>query len=246
MAFILSTGVRQALLGIQDGVAGTGIAAVYAGKKITISNGDFMTAGFRPGDTIAMTGWGGTDGSDGTAGTTNNIIATIANVSAGTMGLNQQVLTQAGTNGTGIVLLGVAKCFKDIFRNNVIRVYSNSGAVPATADATESGVLLLKLTVASGAVVAGSSANANNFGTAAAGVLPKDGNVCSGVGLADGVASYYRIYDNGEITGVTTTAKRVQGLCAVSGGEFTLSSTTIVTGATTTLDTHNITLPSGA
>ncbi len=246
MAFILSTGLRQALLGIQDGLSGTGIAAVYTGSKLTTSNGDFMTAGFRPGDTIRITGFGGTAGTAGTAGTTNNRIVTVANVGTGTMGIDQQLDDQLGTAGTGVTLIGVAKTFKDVFRNNIIRIYSNSGAVPANADAAEAGVLLLKLTVSSGAVVAGSAANGNNFGTAANGVLPKDNNVCSGVGLADGIASYYRVYDNGEITGSTTTAKRVQGLCALSGGEFTLSSTTIVTGATTTLDTHNITLPSGA
>ncbi len=245
MAFILSTGVRQALLGIQDGLSGTGISAVYTGKLITTSDGNFMTAGFRPGDTIAMTGWGGTVGTAGTAGTSNNIITTINYVSAGTMAVAYQVNDQAGSGGgPGPVITATGKCFKDIFRNNIIRIYS--GGAPANADAVESGVLLLKLTVASGAVVAGSATNANNFGTAAAGVLPKDGNVCSGVGLADGVAGYYRMYDNGEITGASSVVKRVQGVCAVSGGEFTLSSTTVVTGATTTLDTHNITLPSGA
>jgi hypothetical protein len=160
------------------------------------------------------------------------------------MGIDQQLNDQAGTAGTGVTLTGVAKCFKDIFRNNVIHIYS--GSAPANADAVESGVLLLKLTISSGAVVAGSAANGNNFGTAAAGTMPKDGNVCSGVGLANGVAGYYRVYDNGEITGASSVAKRVQGVCAISGGEFTLSSTTIVSGATTTLDTHNITLPAGA
>jgi hypothetical protein len=249
MAFILSTGARQAMLGIQDGLSGTGLSCIdddASGGRITTSDGNFMTAGFRPGDTIALTGWGGTIGTAGTCGTSNNMIVAVSNVAVGTMGVTPRIYTQAGSGGStsGPTLTAVAKSFKDMFRNNIIRIYS--GAAPATADATESGVLLLKLTKSSGAFVAGSSANGNNFGTAAAGVLPKDGNVCSGVGLADGVAGYYRMYDNGEITGASTVAKRVQGVCALSGGEFTLSSTTITTGATVTLDIHNITLPSGA
>lgn len=247
MAFILSTGVRQVLLGVKDFYQGTACSANDTAQLLVLSTGSFMTAGFRPGDTIQMTNWGGAAGTSGTAGTANNQIVQVSYVSAGTMKVDRRIYDQGGTGGTegtGPRLEVVAKGFKDVFRNNIIRIYS--GAAPATADAEESGVLLLKLTVSSGAVVAGSATNANNFGTAAAGVLPKDANVCSGVGLADGVAGYYRMYDNGEITGVSMVAKRVQGVCAVSGGEFTLSSTTIVTGATTTLDSHSITLPSGA
>ncbi len=143
--------------------------------------------------------------------------------------------------GETVTVTSVGKSMKDIFRNNVIRIYS--GAAPADADAIESGVLLLKLTKSSGALTAGTLTNGNNFDAIAAGVLSKDSNVWSGAGLAANTAGYWRMYDNGEISGASTTSKRCQGLCGTSGTEFVMSSTTIAVDATVTLDTFNITQP---
>lgn len=233
MAFYFSTGLRNSVLGEQDTTGAVATLAFTVGTNtITTSAQNFLTLGFRPGDTIAISG---------TSGGTNDMVTTVTSVATG--GLTMVV---AGTlaneaEGETVTITSVSKAFKDVFRNNVIRVYS--GAAPANADAAETGVLLLKLTKSSGTVTPGTLTNGNNFDTITTGVLAKDANVWSGVGLADGTAGYYRLYDNGEITGSSSTSKRCQGTCGTSGTDFVMSSSTIVTGATVTLDTHNITQP---
>ena len=231
MAFYFSTGLRNALLGEGDSIVGTDLKITGA-TTITSTAGALLTAGYRPGDIILLSGWP-------TAGN-NTGIYTLGTVAAGTMAVSGTPLNVEDGDADSKVLT-VSKAFKDIFKNNVIRIYS--GAAPADANAAETGVLLLKLTLSSGAVTPGTAANGNNFDAIATGVLSKDANVWSGVGLSDGTAGYWRMYDNGEITGSSATAKRCQGLCGTSGTEFVMSSTSIVTGATITLDTFNITQP---
>ena len=71
----------------------------------------------------------------------------------------------------------------EIFKNGVIDIYS--GSQPADADAVEIGTKLVRVTVASGAFVVGEPANGLNFATAAEGGMAKEGDVWSGLGLAD-------------------------------------------------------------
>ena len=231
MAFYFSTGFRNALLGERDSIIGTDLKITGA-NTITSTAGALLTAGYRPEDTILLSGWP-------TAGN-NTGIYTLGTVAAGTMAVSGTALNIEDGDADSKVT-AISRAFKDILRNNVIRVYS--GAAPANADAAETGVLLLKITKSSGAVTPGAAANGNNFDAIATGVLSKDANVWSGVGLADGTAGYWRCYDNGEITGSSSTAKRIQGTCGTSGTDFVMSSTSVVTGATVTLDTFNVTQP---
>lgn len=233
MAFKMSTGLRNSLMGAQDVIAGTNLA-ITNGTTVTDSGGGFLTAGFRPGDTLIFTGW--------PEAANNTIICTCGTVIAGTLTVSGATLTvDAGASGTPTIT-ACAKTFKDIFRNNVIRVYS--GAKPADADAAEgAGVLLLELSKSSGVVTPGAAANGNNFDAIVDGVLSKDANVWSDAGIADGAAAWYRMYDNGIITGASDTAKRCDGTVSTSGTTFILSSTSIKTGATTTLDQADFTMP---
>lgn len=231
MAFRFSTGLRNSLLGEQDTTGAVATLAFTATTNvITTSSQNFITLGFRPGDTISISG-----------STLNSIVTAITSVAAD--GLTMVVEKDLATAGEGetVTITSCAKTFKDVFRNNVIRIYS--GAAPATADAVETGVLLLRLTKSSGAVTKGTSTNGNNFDAIVSGVLSKDANVWSGVGLADGTAGYWRMMDNGLVTGDSSVAKRCQGTCGTSGSEFVMSSTSVVTGATITLDSFNITQP---
>jgi hypothetical protein len=198
---------------------------------ITSSVVNLLTLGFRPGDTIVITG-----------SALNNITTTLVSVASGggTMVTTEDLATEA--EGATVTITSVAKTFKDTFRNGVIRVYS--GTEPADADADEgSGTLLLEITKDSGALTPGTSTNGLNFDAIASGVLSKNADVWSDAGLANGTAAWYRLYDNGRITGASTTAKRCQGTVSTSGTTFILSSTSIKLGATTTIDTCDFTMP---
>lgn len=233
MAYKQSTGLINSLMGAQDSIAGITLEITGA-TTITDSGNGFLTAGFRPEDTAIFTGWP-------TAGN-NTVITTVVSVTAGLLTVSGTALPAQEVGDGDSTITVVAKAFKDVFRNNVIRVYS--GTISADGDADEgAGVLLLKLTKSSGAVVPGVATNGNNFDAIVAGLLSKDAEVWSGVGLADGTAAWWRMYDNGEITGSSSTSKRCQGSVGTSSVSFILSSTTIVTGATTTLDTANFTMP---
>ena len=236
MAFKLSTGLRNSLLGAQDTITAATLSAdENAGEYFILDSGNaLLSSGFRPGDTITISGFTGT--------AANNQITTVTKVWAD--GSKMQI---AGTlvddsAGETVTITSVAKTFKDVFRNCTIHVYS--GTVPADADTDEgSGTKLLELSVDSVAMVAGTSDNGLNFDAIVAGVLSKSADVWSDAGLANGTAGWARFYDNGIITGASSTAKRCDCLVGTSGVALILSTTSIVLGATVTIDEANFTMP---
>lgn len=237
MAFKMSTGLRNSLLGAQDTITATTISADETGGDFFIldSGSALLSSGFRPGDTITISGFTGT--------VANNQITTVTKVWSD--GSKMQI---AGTlvddaAGESVTITSVAKTFKDVFRNCTIHIYS--GTVPADADADEgSGTKLLEISVDSVAMVAGTPDNGLDFDAIAAGVLSKSADTWSDAGLANGTAAWWRMYDNGIITGASSAAKRCDGLLGTSGVTMTLSTTSITLGATVTLDVANFTQPS--
>jgi hypothetical protein len=132
--------------------------------------------------------------------------------------------------------------FKGALEDGVIDVYT--GTQPTDADAAETGTKLMRITVASGAFTSGVATNGLSFAAAAvSGVISKASEVWSGVGLATGTAGWYRFYANTVVTGASTSAVRLDGACAVSGSQLNMSSTSIATGATVTVDSAAYTLP---
>lgn len=234
MSFKLSTGLRNALMGTVSSLKATSLTADEDTEFYILESGDaLLTLGFRPSDVLTISGFG--------TGA-NNQITTVIKVWADGSKLEVVGTLTDDTVGDDRKIEAAAKGFKQLFANNVIRVYS--GTEPANADADEgAGELLLEISKASGVVVPGTPANGNNFDEIAAGVLTKDSEVWSDVGLATGTASWWRLYDNGIITGASTTAIRCQGTVGTSGVTFILSSTSITAGATTTLDTCTFTMP---
>lgn len=232
MAYKQSTGLVNALMGKQDSITGTDLKITGA-NTITSTAGALLTAGFRPGDTIILSGWP-------TAGN-NTGIYTLGTVAAGTMAVTGTALNIEDGDADSKVM-AIAKGFKQIFANGVIRVYS--GTIPADADADEgAGTLLLEISVSSGVVTPGAAANGLNFDAIVDGVLSKNADVWSDAGIATGTAAWWRLYDNGKITGASSTAKRCDGLVSTTSVSMILSSTSVVNGATTTLDTANFTMP---
>jgi len=236
MAFKMSNGLINSLMGAQDSIVAATISADEdTGEYFILDSGSaLLTTGFRPGDHITISGFTGTGA--------NNQITTVTKVWAD--GSKMQI---AGTlvddaAGETVTITAVSKAFKDVFRNGVIRIYA--GAEPDDADADEgSGTLLLEITKDSGALTPGTSTNGLNFDAIVAGVLSKNADTWSDVGLAEATAVWWRMYDNGLITGASTTAKRCQGRVGVTGVAMILSSTSVKVGATTSIDSANFTMP---
>lgn len=118
-----------------------------------------------------------------------------------------------------------------------IRIFSGAG--PSTADDTETGTLLVTINT-----VTGSGFDLHFQNTATSGVLSKQTNTWDGVAVATGTAGYFRYCaSTSDLGGTSTTAVRIQGAVATSGAELNMSSTSITTSATTTIDTFDITMP---
>lgn len=145
--------------------------------------------------------------------------------------------------GDTVILAGAnGGSWVDLFRNCVIDIYS--GTQPSDADSAETGTKLVTITRSSGSFTPGTDTNGLNFGEVSSGVLAKEaGETWSGVGLANGTAGWFRIYDNAKTTGASTSAVRFDGAVATSGSQFNMSSTTIAVGGTTTVDSVALTQP---
>jgi len=136
---------------------------------------------------------------------------------------------------------------KTAYANGILCIFS--GTQPADANAVETGTLLAKITLASGAFVGGVDTNGLNFGDPVDGVLSKAvGETWSGVGLAAAgtgtVAGWFRFYDNDYTADASTTAVRFDGAISTSStSELQMSVTTIVEDAPITIGSFTYTLP---
>lgn len=238
MSLRLSTGLRNSLnakdISFRTAVdAQTTIAFEDADNKITDSGSGFVTGGIKVGEMILVLG---------AAAANNNGVFKVTAVSAGELTLDGTAITDAGAGATVSIHRLVGGSWKDIFKDGLLRIYS--GGQPTTADDGETGTQLLEITISSGLFAAEAPANGLNFGTSTAGVIGKSSTeIWSGVGMVNGTAGWFRFYDNNRVTGSSTTARRFDGSCATSGGQLNMSSTSIVAGATTTIDSFNVTLP---
>jgi len=244
MAIRLSTGFRQALLGAIPArsavvvYTATTIAAVDGGASddtLTDSDSKFVDEGFAVGDSVLAIGWSGAN-----AGFVGPV--TLTAVAAGTLTFATGSLTASDAAGESITLVAIrGGAFRDIFKHGVLEIYS--GSQPATADTAESGTKLLRITVSSGAFSAGAPTSGLLFGAPSAGVIAKTADVWSGVGLANGTAGWWRLYDNAYTTGGGTSGVNIDGNCATSGGDLNMASLTVTLSATTTIDSFSVTLP---
>lgn len=125
---------------------------------------------------------------------------------------------------------------KSIMDGGVIHVFADA-LQPATADAAETGTLVLKLTKDGLAHTPGATTNGIVLGTSTDGVLTLNADTIKGVGLAAAGASpgktalWYRWYDHDVVTGESTTAIRIDGAVGTSTAyEMMMSNTRIVEG----------------
>lgn len=118
---------------------------------------------------------------------------------------------------------------KSILNLGFIKIYS--GAAPATADAAVTGTLLCTISN-------NSTGTGLTFDTAAAdGAISKNAaETWSGVNAATGTAGYYRFVAPGDDGTSSTTQARLQGEIGTAGKELNLSSVSLTSGATQTID----------
>jgi len=122
--------------------------------------------------------------------------------------------------------------------NTASRLSIYGGAEVATADADATGASLL-------CVITGPSAAGLEFeATATDGVLAKKASqVWSGVNLASGTATWFRLEETGDGRGASTTLKRVQGNIGIAIGDMVMIQNVLVSGNTKTIDGGGLTIP---
>lgn len=126
---------------------------------------------------------------------------------------------------------------RSVLNLGFINIYA--GDVPASADAALGSATLL-VTISNASTATGLTLEA----TATAGVIAKEpSEVWSGVNGASGVASFYRHVAPGDDGLESTEQARIQGTAAVFGGDMNLTSTTLTSGATQTIDFYTLSLP---
>ncbi len=132
----------------------------------------------------------------------------------------------------------------DALQYSVMRIYT--GTQPTTADAAETGTLLLEVTKGSAASTDPmTSGNGLTFEAAVAGVAPKTtAETWSGEAVASGTAGWYRIYDLDYDLGSSSTAIRVDGsISTAEGADLQMANTAITSGGTTTINSASMTFP---
>jgi len=237
MALKISTGLANSLMG-DAFLQGTSLAYVDGGAgedQITDSENRFLNAGFRVGDSFTTAG-STTGGNDVGPIVLTGVTAGALNFVTGTVNT-----AEAFVAATTITCNNGAE-FKELMQNGVIRIYS--GAQPADADAAETGSLLLLITESGLTFTPGAAGNGLEFKKILDGYLYKnEDETWQGTVLADGIAGWFRFYDNNVDTGVDKSAVRFDGSCGTSGTTMILGSTNFVSGAPFVLNSFSIRHP---
>lgn len=237
MTIRISDGLRCSLMG--DAFL-KGASLSYndnGGSPDTITDSDnrFLKAGFKVGDAITTTG-STTGGNDISAIVLTAVAAGTLTFVTGTLAATEAFIaatTLIGNNGGD---------YKALFTNSVLEIYS--GSQPSDPNEAETGTKLLRVTIGSGAFTPGAAGNGLEFKQVLQGELSKNADeVWSGVGLANGTAGWFRLYDNLYHSGAVASAVRLDGSVGTSGANMILSSTAIKLNATSTIDQFDITFP---
>jgi len=102
------------------------------------------------------------------------------------------------------------------------------------------------ITTLTSEVLAATVVNTLKFGPPSAGVISKNTDTWSGVGLAVGTCTYFRLVTSSDLGTANSTDIRIQGTVGTSGADLNLSNLNITVGPTETIDTFAITLPANA
>lgn len=233
MALKMSTGLKNNQMGKAIALDATGITLTITTThtiSITAGTDNLLTKGFRPDDVGLLSGMP-------TGG--NNDHVTITSIATdGQSCVVSETLTNEAGGGDDCLTLVNGKGFNDTMNYGALDIFPTSQ--PANADTTEGATRLVRITLSSGAVTAGTKTNGLTWGDAASSAISKSGT-WSGVVTAAGTAAWGRYYDNALVTGASTTARRFDGLAGTSGKTFVLSTVEMVVGQTVTCDSATLT-----
>lgn len=242
MAIRLSTAMANSLLGDTAAVIAMYIGAVYEYSATGITDGaaTFITDDIREGDRV--TTQGSTTGANDTDYTITSLTETLLTLSPAP---NNAEVFAAGT--AAAIVRG--QSISDMFRMCCIDIYT--GGQPSSADAAETGTLLVRISDTAAAYTIGVQTNGLLWGTATLNVLAKAAaQTWSGTAVASGTAGWFRCYAC--IDGVTSTGAdaagasgyiRFDGTVSTSGADLNLPSINITAAGTVTVDTATFTIP---
>lgn len=132
--------------------------------------------------------------------------------------------------------------FAATFANGIIEIYS--GSQPSSADAATTGTLLGVVSTNGAAFTPGTATNGLTWATAADGGVSKSTSNWQFTGIAAGTAGWFRLKGNAlDSNATSTTLPRMDGSIATSGGDMSLSNTTVAVGAPNTIDVFQFNIP---
>jgi hypothetical protein len=223
-------------MGTAPTVTGDTYSCDTSDDSISDSGNGLVDAGFRVGMYIVVSGFTESGNND-----IGKITSVASNGSKITVDWN---LADEAAGDTVTITCVTARGLADIFEDCVLEIYS--GSQPSDADSAETGTKLCRITVSGGSFTPGSPANGLDWNAPSSGKLSKaSGETWSGTNLATGTAGWFRLYDNMYNTGVDSSAKKIRldGAVGTSGAQLNMSSTSLTSGATTTIDQFDLTLP---
>lgn len=229
MALKLSTGLANVRAGKVASITGTDLSFTASTNTIASTASALLTKGFRPEDTITISG----------SGASNDAIVTVTSVASTGATMVVSAITGDESANASLCITGTGKGMAQALKFGALYVYS--GTQPADADATEgTATLLAVLTVDGETVTAGTKTNGIELDETAiaAGLVSKTvGDTWTGDGLANGTAGWARYYDNALQTGADADeeAIRLDGQCG-SAYQFKLSNLSIETDVPVTCD----------
>ena len=214
----------------------TTISFDEASKEIRDSGNAFLSTGFAPGDNLVITG--------STSNDTDSDGIPITTVTAGVMVTTSAIVDESASAAVALAA-GKGGSLRDVLKDGVIEIRTLSQ--PDSADDAEVGTLLGTITLDGGSFSAGSFTNGLEFDDAASATMTKPSvSEWKFTAVATGTAGHFRHIGNAEDTGAeSTTLPRMDGSIGLSGSgrDMTMTTTSIESGKTYTVDTYSLVMP---
>lgn len=256
MAERLSTGMRNAVLGMKRQLLDDCVMKIYSGTAPSSADdlvtGTLLVTVSKSSGTVSTTirskpdRWWFSIATGNTAGATVKVAVTVDGATT------THTYTILATDTTDeLVAEGVARMLNDLPQIEAICL----GSVKAARTVVlQSKVFGLTLTIADGTgtyaiaptqIEAGSRAATYSiyFAAPSSGSMSKSTDTWSGTIAATGVAGYFRIVRHDDTGALSTTEERLQGTIATSGAELNMGNTTLTALATHTVTTYSLTEP---